>query len=116
MRSTFNGRSGGIPPLESLDLPRRKSLKEEEEAGERPLTTAKLSRVGLLPNLSRMLEHDRKRSESATAPVRLIDVFARLYVCRCGLPGAMTPLVPDILILDDSKVTGMCSCVYVTAS
>ena len=65
----------------SLDLPSRKSLKEDDEAGDRPLTTARLSRVGLLPNLSRMLEQDRKRSESATAPVRLMEVFALLYVC-----------------------------------
>ena len=46
-------------------------------AGERPLTTARLSRLGLLPNLSRMFEQLRKMSEpSATAPLRLMLVFA----------------------------------------
>ena len=50
-------------------LPSKKSLKLAL-AGDLfdPLTTAKLSRVGLEPNLSRMLEQDRKRSESVTAP------------------------------------------------
>ena len=89
---------------------------KEEEAGDLPFTTARLSRLGFDPNLSRMFEHDlrrpesssqlsmlswpligqrykpsdwlmvtkltsspyRKRSESATAPVRLMLVLARL--------------------------------------
>ena len=52
-------------------LPSKKSLKLAL-AGDLfdPLTTAKLSRVGLEPNLSRMLEQERNRSESVTAPVR----------------------------------------------
>ena len=51
-------------------LPSKKSLKLAL-AGDLfdPLTTAKLSRVGLEPNLSRMLEQERNRSESVTAPV-----------------------------------------------
>ena len=50
-------------------LPSKKSLKLVL-AGDLldPLTTARLSRVGLEPNLSRMLEQERKRSESVTAP------------------------------------------------
>ena len=61
-------------------------------AGERPLTTARLSRLGLLPNLSRMLEQERKRSESATAPVRLMLVLARLKVVLCSAPSVPQPV------------------------
>ena len=61
--STWRGRSGGTPPLaESLDRPRMKSLKEEE-AGDLPFTTARLSRLGFDPNLSRIFEHDLRRKE-----------------------------------------------------
>ena len=51
-------------------LPSKKSLKLAL-AGDLldPFTTARLSLVGLEPNLSRILEHDRNRSESVTAPV-----------------------------------------------
>ena len=54
---------------ETFYLPSKKSLKLAL-AGDLfdPLTTAKLSRVGLEPNLSRMLEQERNRSESVTAP------------------------------------------------
>ena len=120
--STFNGRSGGTAPAlpfpaASRDLPRRKSLKVEEEAGLRPFTTARLSRVGLLPNLSRILEQDRKRSLSVTAPVRLMLVLALLYVCLSlpGLPGPeleMRPAAPPPVDMATSKISLLSNSLY----
>ena len=46
-----------------MDRPSRKSLKEEE-AGDLPFTTAKLSRLGFDPNLSKIFEHDLRRQRS----------------------------------------------------
>ena len=42
-----------------------KSLKEEE-AGDLPFTTARLSRLGFDPNLSRIFEHDLRRKERSS--------------------------------------------------
>ena len=63
--------------------PSRNSFRLAEEpldaAGDRaePFTTARLSRVGLEPNLSRMLEQERKMSALSTTPPRLMEVLAR---------------------------------------
>ena len=61
-------------------LPSKKSLKLAL-AGDLldPFTTAKFSRVGLEPNLSRMLEQERNRSESVTAPVTTPAVSWRKF-------------------------------------
>ena len=51
-----------------------KSLKEEE-AGDLPFTTAKLSRLGFDPNLSRIFEHDLRRKESSSQLSLLTGLF-----------------------------------------
>ena len=49
-----------------------------------PFITARLSRDGLAPNLSSILEQERNRSEFS--PPRFSEVFALRYVCLCGRP------------------------------
>ena len=40
---------------------------KEEEAGDLPFTTARLSRLGFDPNLSRIFEHDLRAGELVSA-------------------------------------------------
>ena len=83
----------------SLDRPSRNSLKvelfkslKEVLLGDLPtravpFITARFSLDGLAPNLSRILEQERKRSEFS--PPRFRDVFALRQVCLWGRPTAV---------------------------